>query len=282
MQTITTNGVRLRYVREGSGEPVMLLHGYLFGADWWRPQIEALRDRFDVVALDLRGQMGSEAGADASGYDLWNQAEDALGVIDQLGLRPAHVVGLSMGGMIALRLVLRHPDAVRSLVLLDTSAAPEALEAKDRYEALRQVVAAGQFEEVLPALPPVFFKDAFIESQPAAVESWLDALRGVDHQALVQIGEAIDGREDISHRLPEIRVPALVIHGTGDVAIPMERAERLAAGIAGARLERLEAGHQSNVDTADEVSHLIRDFLVGMSRSAAGSGIGETRQGTTD
>src|SRR5205807_7220359 len=122
MPILETNGVRLRYVREGSGDPVLLLHGYIFGADWWRPQIDALRDRFDVVALDLRGQMGSET--TEAGYDLWNQAEDAYGVIEQLGIAPAHCVGLSMGGMIAMRLAMGHPEAVRSLVLMDTSAGP--------------------------------------------------------------------------------------------------------------------------------------------------------------
>ena len=60
MSSVVANGVRLRYVREGAGDPVLLVHGFLFGAASWRPQIDALRDAFDVIAVDLRGQFGSD------------------------------------------------------------------------------------------------------------------------------------------------------------------------------------------------------------------------------
>jgi pimeloyl-ACP methyl ester carboxylesterase len=75
----------------------------------------------------------------------------------------------------------------------------------------------------------------------------------------------LDAREDISDRLGAIDVPTLVIHGTEDVAIPLERAERLAAAIRRARLETIRAGHQSNVDRPEETSRLIRDFLEAVS-----------------
>lgn len=260
MPSITTNGVRLNYIREGRGEPVLLLHGYLFGADWWRPQLEALRDRFDVIAVDLRGQMESETTDD--GYDLWNQAEDAYGVLEQLDAAPAHCVGLSMGAMIAMRLALRHPEAVRSLVLMDTSAAPEDPEKAERYEAMAQVVEAGQLEAVIPALPPIFLTDEFIVAHRDEVDGWLGRLQEANHTGLVHTMRAINGRDDVSARLGEIHVPALVIHGEQDAAIPLERAVELAGGIRGATLRTVGGAHQSNVDTPDETSRLIRDFLV--------------------
>jgi 3-oxoadipate enol-lactonase len=269
MPTVQTNGVTLRFLREGSGQPVLLLHGYLFGADWWRPQIAALKDRYDVVAVDLRGQMGSETTQDQAGYDLWNQAEDIKGLIDALGIAPCHVVGLSMGGMIAMRLALRHPEAVRSLVLMDTSAGPETPENAERYEGMRQVVEASGVEPMIPAMPPIFLADDFIAAEPAAVEGWLQEVREADHLGIIRTGRAIDAREDISARLSEIAVPALVIHGSDDVAIPMERAEELAGGLAGARLEIVSGGHQSNVDRAKETSALIRDFLARVSSTAS-------------
>jgi 3-oxoadipate enol-lactonase len=269
MPTVHTNGVTLRYLREGSGQPVLLLHGYLFGADWWRPQMEALKDLYDVVAVDLRGQMGSETTEEQAEYDLWNQAEDINGLIDALGIAPSHVVGLSMGGMIAMRLALLHPEAVRSLVLMDTSAGPEAAENAERYEGMRQVVEASGVEPMIPALPPIFLADDFIAAEPAAVEAWLQALRDADHLGIIRTGRAIDAREDISARLGEIAIPALVIHGSDDVAIPVERAEELARGIADASLEIVSGGHQSNVDRAAETSGLIRDFLARVSSAAS-------------
>src|SRR5438105_3125564 len=267
MPTIATNGVRLRYVRDGSGDPVLLLHGYIFGADWWRPQIDALRDRFDVVALDLRGQMGSET--TEAGYDLWNQAEDAYGVIEQLGIAPAHCVGLSMGGMIAMRLAMGHPEAVRSLVLMDTSAGSEDPDKAERYEGMAQVVEAGHLEAVIPALPPIFLADDFIVEHRDEVDEWLRRLEAADHTGLVHSIRAINTRDDVTGRLGEIRVPTLVIHGEEDAAIPMQRADELASGIAGAALRTVSGAHQSNVDRPDDTSRMIRTFLLEVAAPAA-------------
>ena len=260
-QRVSLHNVAFSYVREGKGDPVVLLHGYLFGAQWWHPQIEALRDRYDVIAVDLRGQMGSETTDARAAYDLWNQAEDIHALITQLGLSSAHVVGLSMGGMIAMRLALAHPGSVRSIVLMDTSAAGEDREKAERYEAMRGVVAAGQIDHVLPALPPIFLADDFIESHPALVREWLEALRAANHRGIVLTGEAIDERDDIRHRLSEIEVPVLVIHGTEDVPIPVAHAEELVQLLPQARLELVSGGHQSNVDRPEETSRLIRAFL---------------------
>ena len=259
MSTVVANGVRLRYVREGGGDPVLLLHGFLFGADSWRPQIDTLRDDFDVIAVDLRGQFGSETTAD--GYDLWNQARDVQEFIGALGLPPVHVVGLSMGGMIAMRLALQSP-AVRSLVLMDTSAWPENPELAERYEAMAHVVESGDLEAVVPALPTVFLADDFVAARGDEVDAWLDRVRGADPIGFVHALRALNTRDDISRRLGEIGVPTLVIHGEQDVAIPVELGADLADAIDGATLEVTSGGHQSNVDRPDLTSRLIRDFLL--------------------
>lgn len=259
MSTVVVNGVRLRYVREGAGDPVLLLHGFLFGADSWRPQIDSLRDDFDVIAVDLRGQFGSETTAD--GYDLWNQARDVQEFIGALGLPPVHVVGLSMGGMIAMRLAMQSP-AVRSLVLMDTSAWPENPELAERYEAMAQVVESGDLEAVAPALPTVFLADDFVAAHGDEVEAWLDRVRAADPMGFVHALRALNTRDDISRRLGEIMVPTLVIHGDQDVAIPVELAFELADSIDGARVETTSGGHQSNVDRPDVTSRYIRDFLL--------------------
>jgi pimeloyl-ACP methyl ester carboxylesterase len=260
MPTVTSNGTTLNYIREGGGAAVLLLPGYLFDAGSWRPQIDALRDSFDVVALDLRGQFGSETTAD--GYDLWNQAEDIRGVIEALELGPVHLVGLSMGGMIGMRLALRHPGLVRSLVLMDTSAAPEDPERVERYEAMMQVVEAGHIEAVLPAMPPIFLADDFVVAHREQVDGWLAQVGGCDPAGLVRAIDAVNKRDDISGRLGEIRVPALVIHGEQDVAIPVDQAQEVAARIPGGRLALVSGGHQSNVDRPDATSRLIREFLL--------------------
>ena len=263
MPTVTSNGARIRYIREGAGDPVILLHGYLFGAEWWRPQIDALRDRFDVVAIDLRGQGESEPTASQAGYDLWNQVEDVRGVATALGIGSCHFVGLSMGGFISLRMALRHPEMVRSLVLMDTSAESEEPDRIEANEGMAAVVEAGAMEKVLPALPPVFFADDFITGRADVVDEWLGWLSRSDPGGLLRALRGLSAREDISGRLGEIRVPTLVIHGEQDVPIPVAKGERIAKGISGARLELVGGGHQSNVDRPEATSRLIRAFLLG-------------------
>ncbi|MBV8195435.1 MAG: alpha/beta fold hydrolase, partial [Candidatus Dormibacteraeota bacterium] len=182
---------------------------------------------------------------------------------------PTHVVGLSMGGFIAMRLAFRHPQTVRSLVLLDTNASPEDPERVQRNEAMAQVVEGGDLEAVLPALPPIFLADDYIVEHRAAVDDWLARVAAADPHGAVLALRGFNTREDLVPRLGEIGVPTLVIHGREDAAIPVEEAERIAAGIAGARLELVSGGHQSNVDRAEETSRLIREFLVSIESGAA-------------
>lgn len=264
VSSVVVNGVRLRYIREGSGEPVLLLPGYLFGADSWRPQINALREDFDVIAVDLRGQFGSETTAD--GYDLWNQARDIHEFIQALGLQSVHLVGLSMGGMIGLRLTLRYGLPVRSLVLMDTTAAAEDPELAARYEAMAQVVEEDGIEGVISAMPPIFLADDYIAAHAEEVDAWLDRVRAADPIGFVRALRALNAREDISALLFEIGVPTLVIHGEQDVAIPTDRALELASSIEGAWFEVTSGGHQSNVDRPDRTSRLIREFLIDAER----------------
>ncbi|MDP9324906.1 MAG: alpha/beta hydrolase [Candidatus Dormibacteraeota bacterium] len=275
MPTISTNGVELNYIREGAGEPVLLVPGLLFGAKHWRPQIDALKDEYDVIAVDLRGQHGSQTTDDPAAYDMWAQMEDVYGLIQQLGIAPVHYVGLSMGGFIGMRMALKHPEALRDLVLIDTTDLPENPELAALYEAWRQIVWDGALEDVISALPATFFKQEFIDGQPDKVEAWLDDLRAGNHRGSVLASRGVDTRDDISDRTPEISLPTLVVHGTDDAAVPLERGEALAARIPGARLEKVEgAGHQSNVDTPDEISRIIKDWLAEVRQTSTAGAAG--------
>jgi len=269
MPRINVNGVELNYIREGAGEPVLLAHGLLFDAEHWRPQIDALKADHDVIAVDLRGQGQSAGSDDQASYDLWNQAEDVYGLLQALAVGPVHWVGLSMGGMIGMRVALRHPEVLRSLTLIDTTARGEEPDRVERYEAFRGILESGGIEHVLPAMPPIFLKDQFIAEHPEAVENWFEMLRRSDHASVARASRSVDARDDITEQVGEISVPTLVIHGTEDAAIDPEKGEELARTIPGARLEWIAgAGHQSNVDSADEVTRLVAEFIASVPAAA--------------
>ena len=270
MATVQTNGIEMYYERQGSGEPLLLVPGLLFGAEHWRPQMDALASDFDVIAVDLRGQYHTTTTGDQADYDMWNQAEDVHGLIQALGIAPTHYAGLSMGGFLGMRIALRHPEDLRDLVLIDTQARSEDPEKVAQYEAFRQLYLQGVFEPLRDAVPVSFFCDDYIANHNDRVQAWLDKLFAGNRQGTVSASLAVDLRDDITHRLGEIQLPTLVAHGTEDVPIEIEKAEEMASLIPGARFQRIEgAAHQSNVDHPDEVSSLIRDFLVEVKAGAA-------------
>src|SRR5258708_11291897 len=273
MPTVSTNGIEMYYERQGSGEPLLLVPGLLFGAEHWRPQMDVLASDYDVIAVDLRGQYHPTSTEDQAGYDMWNQTEDVYGLIQALGIAPTHYAGLSMGGFIGMRMALKHQEVLRDLILIDTQAHSEDPEKAAMYAAMREILRAGQFDAVAPAMPATFFCDDFIVNQSAQVDAWLARLRENNHQGSAHASQGVDERDDITDRLGEIQVPTLVAHGTEDVPIEIERAEEMASLIPGARFARIEgAGHQSNVDHPEEVTALIRDFLAQVRQGApAGS-----------
>ena len=272
MPTVKTNGIDMYYERKGAGEPLLLVPGLLFGAEHWRPQMEALAPDYDVIAVDLRGQYHTTTTDDQAEYDMWNQAEDVHGLIQALGIAPTHYAGVSMGGFIGMRMALKHPEALRDLVLIDTQAHTEDPEKAAMYAAMREILRAGQFDAVAPALPASFFCDDFIANQSEQVDAWLARLRENNHDGSANASQGVDERDDISDRVGEIKLPTLVAHGTEDVPIEIEKAEELASRIPGAKFLRIDgAGHQSNVDHPAEVTALIRDFLAEV-RSAAAVG----------
>jgi 3-oxoadipate enol-lactonase len=270
--TITSNGCEMFYIREGSGEPLLLVPGLMFGAEHWRPQIDALKDEYDVITMDLRGQHNSQTTDDQADYDMWNQMEDVYGVIQQLGVAPVHYVGLSMGGFIGMRMALKHPEALRDLVLIDTQDQRDLPDNLELYAAFRQVARDGGIDVVADALPATFFKQSFIDGEPEKVKAWLDDVRAGNTHGFMHASQGVDERDDISDRTPSISLPTLVIHGTEDAAIALERGQALAARIPGAKFEAIDgAGHQSNVDSPEEVTRLIREFLAEV-RQTAGAG----------
>jgi pimeloyl-ACP methyl ester carboxylesterase len=161
-------------------ESVVFCHGVLFSGKSFHAQVERLRDRYRCVAVDFRGQ-GLSPAAD-SGYDMDTLTDDVVGIIDELGLGRVHFVGLSMGGFVGMRLAARHPELVRSLVLLDTSSGPEPKGNVPRYKLLAGIYTWFGIRPVRKPVEKILFGPTYLADPRAKAEldEWVEELSGLD------------------------------------------------------------------------------------------------------
>jgi 3-oxoadipate enol-lactonase len=230
---------------------------------WGEPFMSALEEDFDCIAFDHRGTGYSPRWDDE--FTLGDLAEDAAGVLDELGLDSAHVLGISMGGMVAQELVLRHPDRVRTLVLGCTYAggAGQALTSPEVAQILAEGMQSGDRDTAFRAAWSVNVSEAFAadEENFAAFRAISDE-RPVPVEVIMRQMQAIYGH-DTSSRLAGIAAPTLVVHGTADRMLPASNGEAIAQLIPGARYVPLEGvGHMFWVEQPERSARLIREHAL--------------------
>ena len=265
------------YEEHGSAaaEPVVLIMGFGLNCAAWASQIPALAERYRVIAFDNRG--AGRTSAPSGAYTISQMAEDTHGLLDHLHLDSAHIVGQSMGGMIAQELVLRHPERVRSLVLACTTPGGPRSAGYDvlvddikrglEIEKLEEAVTPETMQEfALRMFTPEFLKNpgpGFGEIVGAVMQhpQTLDGMRG-------QIQACRD--HDTFDRLPQIAVETLVMSGDSDPWILPENAALLAARIPNAELYVVkDARHGFMAEKPDEVNQVLLDFLARREAAAA-------------
>ena len=253
------DGTRLHYVVEGAGPPLVLVGGKTSNIDgaWWR-YVPVLATRLRVIALDNRGTGASDK--PDTPYSTQLMAEDALAVLRDAGETSAHWFGLSMGGMILQQLALRHPDAVRSLILGATHCGGE------------QPATGGSGKAATIAGPLRRFANLYDAGFIAEHADWVeeDALHfgKVPLHTIVRQDQAVK-QHNLCARLGDIRQPVLIIHGREDRMVPVARAEELQRGIPNARLVMLEGGHQVHSEQFATLVPLLLDFVEEVERGRA-------------
>jgi len=260
MPTAHVNGVKVPYDDSGGPGPALVLaHGFLMDRTMFAPQVEALRSSCRVITWDERGHGEAEDAAEP--YTYWDRAGDLAGLLDHLGLDRAVVGGMSQGGFIALRLALDHPERVAGLVLIDSQAGLELEEKRGEYDIMRSVWNEDGPSELMGGMVAAIILGRYPGS-PAWVERW--QARYPD--GMGEIYSTLMDRDDITDRLPEISAPALVLHGDEDIAIAMERAEALSAGLAGSSGVVVVPGgsHASNLTNPEAVNRAISEFMKGL------------------
>lgn len=263
MPKLMVNGAEIHYEITGTGsETAVFAHGLLWSGAMFAAQVAALQDRYRCITFDFRGQGQSEV--TAVGYDMDSLTEDAWAVITSLNAAPCHFVGLSMGGFVGLRLAIRYPELLKSLILLETSADPEPKENIGRYKMLNFVARWFGIRPVANRIMSIMFGQTFLHDPARAVEreSWKQRLIGNDRIGITRAVMGVIDREGVYEQLPRIMTPTLIIVGDEDVATVPEKSRRIQLQIGGSKLVTIpKAGHSSVIEEKTAVNQAILSFL---------------------
>lgn len=251
--------VHLEWEETGTGSPVLLIHGLGYGRWGWGPLVERLATRFRVVTFDNRGIGGSSK--PEGPYTASEMASDALAVLDAAGLERAHVVGTSLGGMIAQELTLAHPERVNRLVLLSTT--PGAPDGYPMPSETVRLLDEAQDMDPTEALRRFVVNALGERPDPDLTETILELRRANPPDPVGWAGQAAAGTTYAGEgRARRIGVPTLVVTGTDDRVVDPRNSDLLGEMIPRAEVHRVEGGgHLVFWDHPDQTCDLLVDFL---------------------
>ena len=254
MKKVNVNGVQMAYTREGTGKPLVLVHGYPLDHTIWNEVIPLLNNDFDIITPDLRGFGQSDVVE--SQYKISDMATDITGLLDQLGVEKTAIAGHSMGGYISLAFARAYQERVTGLGLIASQALADTPERiQGRYEAADEIIKSG-VEPVAEAfslkLTPnqrvqTFVKKLIAEQQPAGLAGALKAMAE---------------RDDSSSVLSSLTFSVAIVHGNLDELIPIQRAQEIKAAVPHATLvELLEIGHMPMMEDPQSTARALRNLL---------------------
>jgi pimeloyl-ACP methyl ester carboxylesterase len=263
----TADGTRLYWEESGEGEPLLLIQGLGFSGAMWYRILPALEARHRVIRYDARGIGRSEI--PDGPYSIPLMAADAIAVLDAAGVDTAHVFGCSLGGIVAQEVAISHADRVRSLTLCCTHpAGTDAVWPDDEVMDMLRNRNTLPREEAIRASIPV----GYAPTTPADhIEEDVRLRLEIPTHETGYMGQLMAGLgyPGTKARLPEVTVPALVIHGDGDRMVPVANAQILADALPDARAVIVQgAGHVIFTDAPDAVTDAMLEFLDGVSADA--------------
>jgi len=263
MPKVKVGDVNIYYEVHGEGEPLVLITGFTASIEMWFRTIPVFSPEYRMILFDNRGAGRSDA-PDIP-YTMGMMADDIAGLLDAIGINSAHIYGMSMGGMIAQHFALRYPKRVTSLTLgCTTCGGPHSIMADaETTSFMMQSVPKLTPEEGTREIMHLCLSQEFIDKNPDLIEQMVAKM--MEHPApphgMMRQGEAIMGH-DTYERLPEIKVPTLVIAGDADRLIPVENSRILASRIPNAELAILNnMGHLFGLEAEDKSNRIMLDFL---------------------
>jgi pimeloyl-ACP methyl ester carboxylesterase len=264
MPTVRVGDINIYYEDHGKGEPLLLIAGWGTDLTCWQFQIPEFSTKHRVIAFDNRGAGRTDAPDEP--YSFRMMADDAVGLLDALGIGQAHILGVSMGGCIAQEIAIGYPERTKSLILAATTAAPDNCPLLMRTlpawtAAMRECVSPKTMARM--QLPYVVTSRFF--DQPEMVALFVDTMAANPCQpqayACQRQTDASAG-QNTRAQLNRITAPTLVLVGREDIMLPVRQSEELAALIPGARLVVLDGGaHGFSIEIADKFNRAVLDFL---------------------
>jgi len=268
MPKVKVNGININYKVQGQGEPLVLIMGYSGDQTGWMFQTHAFKKHYRVITFDNRGVGKTDKPSGA--YSMKMMADDTAGLMEHLGIKKAHVLGVSMGGMIAQALAINYPERINKLILGCTFAArdetsgltPEFTKAVGYGEAYTDDDArSAPIRKILEALVLSAFNSSLYR---IILWFWMKIqIRLMGTTGFVGQMEAILGHNTLKD-LPTIQAPTLVITGTNDRLIKPSSSEVIAKLIPNAKLVKVEGGsHAFLIEMRGRFNREVLDFLRG-------------------
>lgn len=258
MPVITSHGSRIHWDESGQGTPILLIMGHRYSSALWYPILEGLGDRYRLIRFDNQGTGRSDARKRTTVREM---TDDALAVLDAAGVDSAHVYGVSMGGGIALELGVRYPHRARSLILGCTMAKTPDIPPKPKWLLSLLYRLAPLLKGLASKKHKGGYGDAAPDDRIARDRAVLDKdpffLTGVIAQAHA-ISDYSVTREDVA----AVTLPALVLHGTQDQAVPYEQGVKLSEMLPNARLVTFpDIGHNYFIGAGDQANAEVDRFI---------------------
>jgi pimeloyl-ACP methyl ester carboxylesterase len=261
MPIANVNGQKLYYEDTGGAGPAVIFsHGLFMDHEMFAPQVEALKGRYRCITWDERGHAGTASDALAP-FTYYDSADDLAALLAHLGIKRAVLAGMSQGGFLSLRAALTHPEIVRALILIDTQAGQEHPERLAGHMQLANTWAEHGLSDQLAGI----IEGIILGDNWSGAEAWKAKWRKIKPVNMLGCMNTLATRDDVTPKLGQIKVPALVVHGHADAAIELSLAQTLTAGLPNAKLVVVPgAGHAANLTHPAVVNPAIEAFLAGL------------------
>jgi len=254
------HGVTVGYTDQGNGTPLVFIHAFPLSKTMWQPQVDALKDSYRVITIDLGGHGESD-------IVLWNDsldgyAKNVIHLLDHLGIAQAIFVGLSMGGYTLFSIYRHYANRVKAMVLADTKAQADSEEGKAGRQSMAEMAFKDGASAIADMMLPKLLAPSTIEHHPEIVEQVRQMILHTSTAGIVVDLVAMAARPDSTDLLPTITCPTLVIVGEDDQATPVTESQYIAQRIPGSTLVTIpQAGHLSNVEQPAAFNKALNSFL---------------------